>query len=506
MLDREFLSGKKRARARLGRVLVLGVGRSGRAVCEYLLSVAAMAPERVGSITVVFGDAPEEALGWFRDAVEAHQALLSVEKAVSGTFDLCVVSPGISNLSPLYGAARDASAEIIGEVELAWRESAADSRWVAITGTNGKTTTTALCAHLLRCAGLDADAVGNIGETCIDAVAAGKTAVYVAEASSYQLASTVDFRPDVAVLLNITPDHLSWHGSHQSYVDAKLKLLDNLALAPARDGVAVLDATDDTVRGKVRELKALSDEERGFAYVPLGAAGGLHSDMRAVCGSANAAFVGGGRLHVALAGRDDDLIAVDELQLKGEHNQGNALAAAAAALALGVPVDAVREGLVSFPALEHRIEPAGEVGGVACYNDSKATNVDAVLKALTAFAPRKPIILLGGRDKGTDLVPLVDACDAHAQAVVLYGESRVRFQEAFCDAPRRAFLRQEGIAVPVHLADTMEEALDTALAQAAAGDIVLLSPACASFDEFSCFEERGERFKALVAARAAAAA
>lgn len=480
------------AYARMGRVLVLGVGRSGRAVTEYLLQAAAMTPERLESITVAYGDADEAAYAWFAEQAESHPDLLTVASGVNGSFDLCIASPGISNLSDLYASGRDASAEIIGEVEFAWRESADTSRWVAITGTNGKTTTTALCAHLLRTAGFTAQAVGNIGDTCIDAVARGDIAVYVAEVSSYQLASTVDFRPDAAVLLNITPDHLSWHGSHESYVAAKLKLLDNLASAPDHSSVAVLDATNDTVRAKVRELKAIPEEERGFAYVPMGAAGGLGCDMRAVCGSANAAFVSDGRLHVALGGVDHDLIAIDELQLAGEHNQGNALAAAAAAIALGATDGAVREGLASFQALEHRIEPAGAVNGIACYNDSKATNVDAVLKALTAFSPRKPIILLGGRDKGTDLSPLIASCNQNAQAAILYGESLPRFQEAF----------EKTCTIPVHTATGMEDALDTALGLAHEGDIVLLSPACASFDEFSCFEERGDTFKRLVATRA----
>ena len=495
MLDKELLPGTKQAYARLGRVLILGVGNSGRALVEYLLNVAAEDPARVDAIAVAYGDASEDALVDFRAWSTAHPDLIALSQNVEGEFDLCLASPGISNLSDLYAAGRAASAELIGEVEFAWRESAANSRWAAITGTNGKTTTTALCAHLLQQAGFKANAVGNIGDTCIEAVAAGDTDYYVAEVSSYQLASTVDFRPDVAVLLNITPDHLSWHGTHEAYVEAKYKVLANLAKAPEHDAVAVLDATNDTVRAKVRELKAIPDDERGFAYVPLGAAGGLECDMREVCGSANAAFVRDGRMHVALNGAEYDLLHVNDLLLKGEHNVGNALAAATAALALGASLEAVADGLASFHALEHRIEYAGDVKGVACYNDSKATNVDAVLKALTAFLPTRPYILLGGRDKGTDLSPLIDSCNQNAQAAILYGESLPRFQEAF----------EKACTIPVHTAAHMEDAFDTALGLAHEGDVVLLSPACASFDEFSCFEERGDTFKRLVADRAARA-
>ena len=172
-----------------------------------------------------------------------------------GSFDLCIASPGISQFSAFYEAAAAVSAEVISEVEFAWRESAADSRWVAVTGTNGKTTACALAAHVLAGAGLAAAAVGNIGDPCIEAVAAGRTDVYVAEVSSYQLASTARFAPNVAVLLNITPDHLHWHRSFEAYRDAKLKLLANLPGVPG--AVAVLDATNDVVRAEVRRLRAL---------------------------------------------------------------------------------------------------------------------------------------------------------------------------------------------------------------------------------------------------------
>ena len=174
------------------------------------------------------------------------KAVRELSRAVGGPFDLCVASPGIPASSTLYADAAAVSAEVVSEVELAWRESAADSRWAAVTGTNGKTTVTSLVAHLLRAAGEDAGAVGNIGETCLGAVAAGGTRTYVAEVSSYQLASTSRFAPDAAVLLNVTPDHLAWHGGFEAYRDAKLKVLANLPRVPG--SVAVLDATDDVTR------------------------------------------------------------------------------------------------------------------------------------------------------------------------------------------------------------------------------------------------------------------
>lgn len=495
--DVTYLPDRKRAPEKLGRVLVLGLGKSGRACVEYLLAQ----PEgRVSELCVAAGAGNDDARTWAQH-VQARGARVVFDcedvSRLGDAFDVCVASPGISQFSDFYQSAAHASAEVISEVEFAWRESAAGARWVAITGTNGKTTTTALTAHVLKECGLRASAVGNIGDTCIEAVAAGATDVFVAEVSSYQLASTVNFAPDVAVVLNITPDHLKWHRSHENYAAAKWKVLANLHTVPG--AVAVLDATNDEVRAKVREIKALSREERGFDYVPVGTASGLRGDMRAACGAENAAFVGDdGCLHVALRGAEVCTGAVSDLQIKGAHNQGNALAAAAAAAALGVPAAGIARGLASFPPLEHRIEPCGVVGGVECYNDSKATNVDAVLAALAAFDPARPIILLGGRDKGTDLEPLVEACRVHARAVVCFGESEPRFTPAFKPL--------EACGIPVERAGGMASALDAALALAQAGDVVVLSPACASFDEFSCFEERGDVFKALVRERAERAA
>ena len=481
----EMIAGKKHAPKNLGRVLILGLGKSGTAAAEYCLDALG---SRVETLAVAAGAPGEAALAWAEGARERGAVVLFDHETIEGAYDLCIASPGISENSPVYRSAAAASAEVISEVEFAWRESDASSKWVAITGTNGKTTTTALTCHLLREAGMNAAAVGNIGETCIDAVAAGNTDVYVAETSSYQLASTRLFAPDVAVVLNITPDHLSWHGSLEAYAAAKWKVLANLGVS---GGVAVLDACDDAVRAKIRELRARGGVP--FRYIPIGGASGLGADMRATCGTGAAAFRGdGGQLVVAWDGRVSDLVFVDDLQIKGGHNQQNALAAAACALVLGATDTAVGEGLLTFRPLEHRIEPAGLVDGVACYNDSKATNVDATLVALTAFLPTRPIVLLGGRDKGTDLAPLVAACEENARAVVCFGEARERFLAAFA-----------GSAVsPVLSAGTMEEALDAALSIAEDGDVVVLSPACASFDEFSCFEERGDVFKRLVADRA----
>ncbi|MEG2532971.1 MAG: UDP-N-acetylmuramoyl-L-alanine--D-glutamate ligase [Gordonibacter sp.] len=517
-----MIPGRKRAPESLGRVLVLGLGKSGRAAVEYCLGQLG---GRVDALAVAAGE-PTESAHAFAAAIAERGATVAFGEgavgelaagALDGRFDLCIPSPGIPPFSPLYVGALEVCDELVSEVEFAWRESDADSRWVAVTGTNGKTTVASLAAHVLRADGRRAAAVGNIGDTCIEAVVSGRVDTYVAEVSSYQLASTSAFAPDVAVLLNITPDHLHWHGTFEAYCAAKCKVLENLATVAG--ATAVLDATNDIVRAEVRRLRALAPEERGFAYVPLGTYAGLAGDMRMRCGSDNAAFLGwDGLLRIALGGCEHALVRADELRIEGEHNVSNALAAAAAALALGADGVRVAHGLRTFEPLEHRIEPCGTVGGVSCYNDSKATNVDATLKALSSFPGKRVLVLLGGDDKGTDLAPLVEAARIAASVAVCFGSAGERFAAAF-EAPAACHPSEAADAAET-LADVgglasdsflvvrashLEDAFDAALRVAQPGDVLLLSPACASFDEFGSFEQRGRAFKALVADRAARA-
>lgn len=542
----------------IGSVLVLGLGKTGKSVARYCTLLLG---SRVSSLFIAAGARNDDSLAFVESLVGAGVEYAFGDDALDSLgdrrFDLCIASPGIPFWHDLYVRGKQLSAELISEVEFAWRESSPDSIWVAITGTNGKTTTTSCCAHVLRECGYAANAVGNIGDVCLDAVVAGDTAVYVAEVSSYQLYSAPTFAPDVAVMLNITPDHIHWHQTLEAYRDAKFQLLDNLARFGCRTGadalagsaevpapqtgkaavelsacggsdsprsrfdltssqlqkrpqghsplpnsrmgrpVAILDATNDVVRAKVRELRQLADDERGYDYIPLGTADGIHGDMRAKCGADNASFLDDKQvMRVAFDGVEHVLADAADLQIAGEHNASNALAAATVAVVLGADDEAIARSLCSFKPLEHRIEPCGEVDGVTCYNDSKATNVDATLKALAAFPGKRVHVLLGGDDKGTDLSDLVAATCKHAQTAVCFGDAGPRFAKAFAES------------AGLHLmnAEHLEDALDAALSVAKPGDVVLLSPACASFDEFKSFEQRGEVFKQLVAKRADAVA
>lgn len=456
---------------RFGKVCVLGMGKTGESVARFCQRAIREGNPVVESMVIYAGkrtDKTETAVAPFAD--DGFEVIFDSEDVEPG-FDTCVVSPGIPPHSDFYRNAEAASAQVMSEPEFAYLLS--PRNWIAITGTNGKTTTTALTAHLLRSAGMDARAVGNIGTPCLDAAATRGPGEYlVAELSSFQLASTHLFSPRVAMLLNITPDHLSWHGSHEAYVEAKMKVFENLEF----DALAIADVCDPEASECAIQLV-----ERGVRL--------LRIDPTSEVVATDAAGLEDGELVVNLQGRGaSHLISVRDLPIKGMHNITNALAAASAAIFCGAAPADVAKGLSTFAPLEHRIEPCGTVAGVTFYNDSKATNTDAVLKCLTAFDDDPVIVLLGGHDKGTDLEDLVAACNERCRTVICFGEARERFLAAF-----------EGSPIEVLSADHLADATDLGLSVAHPGDVVVLSPACSSFDEFDSYEHRGKVFKEHVA-------
>jgi UDP-N-acetylmuramoylalanine--D-glutamate ligase len=444
------------------KIAVLGLGRSGDAVVRWALARPGAMPDDVAVFVEHDTARQAESASSLRDT--GVRVELGADELPDEGWDLIVASPGISPSRPLMCSAARASAPVISELELAFRISRAP--WVAVTGTNGKTTTTALVTHLLREAGRDAVSVGNIGVPALAAApVVGSDGVVVAECSSFQLASTVEFHPRVAILLNITPDHTDWHGSLETYAADKAKVFANMT----GDDVAVIDVDDPG-----SAAWAAFEAGRGVRVVRVGLSGG---DARVEDG-----------LLVVDAGQGAvPLVRVDELLIRGVHNVSNALAASAAALTMGASPEAVRAGLRTFEPIEHRLDPVATIRGVEYVNDSKATNPDAVLKALTAFGSSPLLVLLGGRNKGNDFGPLAEACAARCRLAVLYGESRREMETAFTAAD-----------APFIGAETMAGALAAAAKAALPGDVVLLSPACASFDEFEDYEDRGRRFAEAV--------
>ena len=449
-------------------LLVLGLGSTGTTVASW---GAQHLGDAVSSVTVYAGASSEPSATTQKLEAMGVRVVVGTEK-VEGNFDICVASPGISEFSDFYTSAREASQEIMSEPEFAYRLSPRE--WVAITGTNGKTTTTSLVNYMFSLAGRPSVAVGNIGTVPLSCVDERKDdEVFVAELSSFQLACTSQFHPRAAALLNITPDHVAWHKTHENYITAKLKAFDNMTA----DDLAVVCIADE---GSASQLDYIANTGVRVCEVDF-------EDS----GSSNTAFVSMGKLKVRRDGVLIELCDVDDMLIAGQHNVLNALTASALALELGLSAAQVVEALKSFSALEHRIEPVCSVDDVEYFNDSKATNTDATLKALTAFPNKDIVLMLGGHDKGTELEQFCEEVCKRVKAVVCFGDARDRFITNMVAA-------RESYNVEIAEAEHLLDAVDVAYSIAEPGDVVLFSPACSSFDEFSGFEERGRRFKELV--------
>jgi UDP-N-acetylmuramoylalanine--D-glutamate ligase len=435
-----------------GPFLVLGLARSGEGAALALRA-------RGETVTGADGGSAEkpalaQAARRLTDAgVEVHLDAAD-DRLLTGARAL-VKSPGVPHAAPLVRAARAAGIPVLGELELAWRLIPND--FIAVTGTNGKTTTTEWIGHVHRTAGLPVAVAGNVGtalSTLIGTLPAAATVV--CEASSFQLEDTLAFAPDAATLLNVTPDHLDRHGSFEAYVEAKRQMF-----AHQRPGqVAVLP------------------DDLGF-----GVGGDAH---RVRFGTEDRAAL---RLHEGeLSWQGERLMPVAEIALPGAHNLQNAMATAAICLARGLAPAAVREGLRSFGGVPHRLELVAERDGVRYVNDSKATNVASTLVALRSYAGGVHLIL-GGKGKDQDFTPLAPLVAERCAAVYLIGEDGPAIGAAL-----------DGTGVPLIAAGDLASAVAGAGQRAGAGQVILLSPACASFDQFSDFEARGARFRELVRA------
>jgi UDP-N-acetylmuramoylalanine--D-glutamate ligase len=439
------------------RVLVVGLGKSGVASAVFLKSR--------GARVTVSDSKPEAEL---RDEILLLlEHGITVETGGHGdrTFrgqDLIVVSPGVAVDAPQLALARNLGEPIIGEIELAAQFLAGSI--VAITGANGKTTTTSLAGEIVAAGKFPTLVGGNIGAPAIGLVdRAGPATWTVLEVSSFQLETIVEFRPRIAVILNITPDHLDRHKTFINYVNAKARVFEN----QRQDDFTVLNADDPTTAG-------LSDRTRAQLF--------WFSRKKEV---EKGAFARGAHLYFRDGHNERQIMPLTELPLKGAHNLENVLAAVSIGMLVGCQPGQIRQAVRNFKAVEHRLEFVARVAGVDYYNDSKATNVDATIKALESF-PANIHLILGGKDKGSDYTVLHELLRQRVKRVYTIGAAATKIESQI-----------QGAAEIVQ-AETLENAIRRASESAVPGDVILLAPACASFDQFRSYEHRGKVFKEVV--------
>ena len=440
------LTGKK--------VLVVGFGKTGFSTTRFLLQHGAVVTLNDIQNRI---ELPRE---FVRQGVTVETGAHRIETFVHQ--DCIVVSPGVSLMQRPIIEARSRGIEVISEIELAFRFLHAPL--IAVTGTNGKTTTTALIGSMLQQAGKKVFVGGNIGTPLIEAVMVPESFDYVvAEVSSFQLEAIEQFRPAVSVLLNLTEDHLDRHPTFEDYVQAKAAIFKN---QQASD-VVVLNYDDPHVRSLAQQVRArvcffstTSRLDEGIFY--------------------------NGQVHLQQRHTSEQTFSLAGARLQGAHNRENMLAAAAVGFACGLPLEIIRTSIVSFQGLPHRMEFVAEVDGIAFYNDSKGTNVGACVRSLESLDP--PIILIaGGKDKGGSYQPLRELVAQKVKALIVIGEAQDRI------------VAELGALVPTVRAESLEAAVAQAFSRACVGDRVLLSPACASFDMFQSYEHRGRCFREAVA-------
>lgn len=382
-----------------------------------------------------------------------------------------IKSPGIPDTSPVIRRCRDLGIPIISEIEYAYRY-IGESKVIAITGSNGKTTTTSLVAHLLRVGGIDAVACGNIGVSLAQCVARDPHEVYVVELSSFQLDYVYDFRADIAILTNITPDHLDrYEYTLSKYADAKGRVF----LNQRPQDLSIYFADDTEIRQMLSRLNTpLQSEVYTFGKTAV----------------SQGAYMDGGAMHFCTDVRVYT-IPYATMPLQGLHNVYNMMASTLVALRMGLSIDTIEQGLRTFTPVEHRMEPVTTVRGIRYINDSKATNIDSTHYALSAMPDRKTIIFLGGTDKGNDYQIIYDQVAAKAKALVFLTTDSEKLHKAF-----------DVLGLPTCDAHSVSEALDfVETLDLEEGDVVLLSPACASFDLFDNYGHRGRVFKEEVLRR-----
>ena len=449
------------------KVAVLGFARSGRALAGALLDrgvEVAVADDRPAG--AFEGIAGLEAKGVrFYFSGEGSDPLRGSDPILDGAGWLAL-SPGVPPTHRTVAAARERDVPVLSELEIAWRiaenEAEGRNRWVAVTGTNGKSTTTAWIAAILERGGRPVALAGNIGAPLSGFLDSRAPRDFVCEVSSFQLETIDRFRPDVAVLTNVTPDHLDRYAGFGDYAAAKARVFEN----QRGEDFAVVNADDPVAARATSRARRVPFSRRERAP------GGAWSE--------------GGRLFSEVRGKRREVIPAERVALPGAHNLENALAALAAADCLETPPAAIEDGLTRFAGLPHRTELVREEGGVRWVNDSKGTNVDATVKSLEGLPEKSVVLILGGRDKHGDFGKLAGPVARAARAVLTIGEAAPKIAAALASR------------VPIESCGTLDRAVARAAELARPGDTVLLSPACASFDQYANFEERGAHFARLV--------
>jgi len=437
------------------RILVVGLGKSGVASALFLKKRGA----RVTVSDTKSGDELRNEIPLLLDHGITVETGGHGERTFRGQ-DLIVISPGVPVDAPALEQARALGGSVIGEIELAAQF--LPGPIVAITGSNGKTTTTTLAGEIMTAGGFPALVGGNIGTPAISlAERAQPETVIVLEVSSFQLETIQTFRPKVAVVLNVTPDHLDRHRTFEVYAEAKTRIFEN----QQGNDFAVLNADDATCVAMAVRTRAQVFWFSRQKEVQLGA------------------WVREGKILFRDASGQKEILQVSEIPLKGAHNLENVLAAVCAGALMGCAPERIRQAVREFKAVEHRLEFVATVRGVDYYNDSKATNVDATIKALESF-PANIHLILGGKDKGSDYTVLNDLLRQRVKRVYTIGAAAAKIESQ--------------IRAEVVHAETLENAIRKAHAVAQAGDVVLLAPACASFDQFKNYEHRGKVFKEIV--------
>jgi UDP-N-acetylmuramoylalanine--D-glutamate ligase len=444
------------------KILVVGLGKSGVATAIFLRKQGAQVTvSDVRSVEALAAELP-----LLLDAgvmVEAGgHGLLTFRRQ-----DLIVVSPGVPLNTPEIVQSRSFGTPVIGELELA--SQFLRGNILAITGSNGKTTTTALCGEIFRASGQPAQVGGNIGVPVISLVLDSTDSGWnVLEVSSFQLEAVVNFRPKIAVILNITPDHLDRHGNMENYIAAKERIF----LNQTAEDFLILNAEDTETQHA--PTRAHSKIFWFSARRPVRQGTFVYQDAIVWRADEQAAL--------------EPILPLSEIPLKGSHNVENVLAAVCAAKLAGISAEVIRKSVAAFRAVEHRLEFVARIGGVEFYNDSKATNVDATMKAIAAF-PGGIHLILGGKDKDSDYTLLAPLLKERVRAVYTIGAAAKKIEQQIAGAAQ---------IIPCQ---TLERAIEQAATQARSGEIVLLAPACSSFDQFENYEHRGRCFKQFVLAR-----